>query len=115
MKAALEKWLFSYLGYLLRGRSHPKARPLDIIFCIADHFEPRRGGVSKETEVSRVKKWVEGYAEAVFRHRDASADPSIYLLYPYDEYTPEVLERRRPVPRGWASRNIFTTEIHRRA
>jgi hypothetical protein len=61
MKAALDKWFFSYVKYLARDTSFEKGTPVDIMFCLADHFEPGWGRASIETQRDRLRYWLNNY------------------------------------------------------
>jgi len=91
----LQIWLLGYIWQELRRLFQESLpTPTHIIFCIVDHFEPRRGGVSIEKEIARVYCWIEKYRQIVSRHRDYSGGIVQYsIFYPIDEYNPEVLER----------------------
>jgi len=88
-------WLPSYLKRTLKLKSGLAARrPTQIMFCIADHFEPRWGNASKEKEIQRVEIWLKGYTPIANRHRDSKGNiPQYTFFYPIDEYTPEAFEK----------------------
>ncbi len=75
MKAALEKWFLSYLGDLFRDRSFNSNEPVDVMFCLADHFEPWCGQVDAETQRKRVRAWTEGYPELAEKFKDSDGRP----------------------------------------
>lgn len=69
-------------------------RPVHVLFCLVDHFEPRWGNVSAAREKERVDTWIRKYSTAVKNHQDADGCPPRYtFFYPIDEYTPEAFER----------------------
>ena len=37
------------------------ATTIDVMFCIADHFEPDHHGADRRTRLERVARWVDGY------------------------------------------------------
>ncbi len=68
--------------------------PLHIMFCIADHFEPRweNAGIAKETE--RTDTWMKKYMAVAQRHRDSYGNIAKHsFFYPVDEYTPKVFSK----------------------
>lgn len=68
--------------------------PIDVIFCVADHFEPRVGRVSMRVERERVSRWVRRYPLLAERHRDFDGRPPRHTwFFPLDEYFSEHLER----------------------
>ncbi len=88
-------WLPSYIRQNLtrKGDSAIK-RPTHIIFCIADHFEPRWRDATIEKENERVSSWIKKYTMVVNQHHDSSGNiPKYTFFYPIDEYTPVVFEK----------------------
>ena len=88
-------WLPSYIKRTLKLKSGLAAgRPTQIMFCIADHFEPRWRNASKEKEIERVEIWLRKYMPIANRHRDSEGNiPKYTFFYPIDEYTPEAFEK----------------------
>jgi len=88
-------WLPSYIKqHLTQKNGFAQNRPLHIIFCIADHFEPRWGNVGIEKETERVDTWLDKYSSTINGHHDADGNiPKYTFFYPIDEYTPEVFEK----------------------
>ncbi len=76
-------WLPAYVGGLprrvqaraARARLARRGRPVDVLFMIADHFEPGHGGVPAEQEAARVAAWLEGYPRLAERFTDADGRP----------------------------------------
>jgi len=100
-------WLTGYLKQRF-SRKSCSLKPIDILFCIADHFEPRWGKVSPAKEIERVKIWLEKYPKAIAGHRDSERKPVKYtFFYPFDEYTPEVLNKLA----GFCKSGIAEVEI----
>ena len=59
------KWLGRY-----RSRHRFNRRPIHVVFCLADHYEPGHGGVDVATERSRVDELLERYPSLTRDHRD---------------------------------------------
>ena len=90
----IQIWLPGYIKQKLQRPLSAESKPLHIIFCIADHFEPRVGKVGVEKEIERVDRWIKGYTELINAHKDCEGMPPKYtFFYPIDEYTPAVLEK----------------------
>jgi len=91
----LHLWLPNYISQSVsRKNGLIEKRPFHVMFCLADHFEPRVGGVSSEREIQRVDTWVEQYLKLVEKYKDRSDfAPKYTFFYPIDEYTPAVLEK----------------------
>lgn len=88
-------WLSSYIKQsLVHKNKFAYGHPLHIIFCIADHFEPRWGNAGIEKEIERVNIWRDKYSTAVSGHSDSEGNmPKYTFFYPIDEYTPEAFEK----------------------
>ena len=85
-------WLPAYLRTRFARRS--TARPVHVMFCVADHFEPDWGGADLATQVARTERWVSEYPLLSRKHRDADGrHPRWTFFYPAEVYRPEVLER----------------------
>jgi len=74
---AIQQWLpHLFLNKMktmgVRTRSD---RPIHIMLCIADHFEPFHGGVSLEQATDRVSTWITQYPRLAARHHDADGKP----------------------------------------
>ncbi len=93
MLRGADKWLAGYLRSVWRrpavgdGTRH-------LFFCVADHFEPFRGGVDRAAALEAVARWTAGYAGVTGAFRDADGrTPRHTFFYPGDEYDEEVLAR----------------------
>lgn len=88
------KSMFIWLGaYFFRHRPSTPVRPVHVVFCFVDHFEPRWGNPGYETEVWRVKQWRERYALLASAHCDADGVPPRHsFFYPEEEYLPEHID-----------------------
>lgn len=91
---SLEIWIGSYLRDSLWKKRGVKTKPLHIIFCIADHFEPVSYGRSTvERERKRMLAWTEGYPKLAARHWDSDGVPPQHTwFYPADAYRADYLE-----------------------
>jgi hypothetical protein len=93
MFRSADKWL---PGYLLSVARRPRrvSRPRHLVFCIADHFEPFRGGVSREAARQAVAEWVAAYRRVAQSFRDADGRPPQHtFFYPEEDYDPDCLDR----------------------
>src|SRR5438046_1405772 len=62
-------------------------RPVHLILCITDHYEPRHGPSSREIGLRRVQAWSEEYPRLFERFRDADGRrPQHTFFYPLEEY-----------------------------
>ena len=89
----MQYWLPAYFGQLWRGRRVPRGGPVELILCIADHYEPKGGGASPEVARARVRAWVEDYPRLLGGFRDSDGRPPRHtFFYPAEEYEPEYLD-----------------------
>lgn len=109
-KKGLHLWILPYLGQrfaLLRKRDIQT--PTHIIFCLADHFEPRWENPAYEVECARVNAWVQRYPQIAQKFRDADGKfPQHTFFYPAEEYRPEHLEKLADL----CKRGFGEIEIH---
>ena len=117
LRRAQQKNAFIWLPAYLKGdwagrraRLHDAARgTVHIMFCIADHFEPRVGGPELETERERVAEWVEEYPEIAEEFRDTDGfHPRHTFFFPAEEYRPEHLDALRSLVEA----GLGEVEIH---
>ncbi len=92
----LSPWLATYLAHSIR--KFPTAplktanAPIDLILCIADHFEPRVGQASLTVERRRMALWEKKYPILASRHCDSDGVPPQHTwFFPVDEYWDEHL------------------------
>jgi hypothetical protein len=75
------KWLPRCAARSLRPRPFSDDEPIDLLLCIADHFEPGNGGVDANRAADRVKKWVNAYPEMFQRFRDCDGCPPRHTFF----------------------------------
>lgn len=87
----MQRWLLPYLRQrLARGRHTP--REVHLLLCVADHFEPRADGASREQGLERVQQWLEKYPALFARFKDSDGRPPQHtFFFPVEEYEPEYL------------------------
>lgn len=62
---------------------------MDVLFCIADHYEPDHGGADRRTQLERVRRWVDDYPRVAEGLRDADGSPPRYsFFFPAEIYDP---------------------------
>ena len=72
----LQYWLPHYLWQqMFKKRARKTKKPMHILFCFVDHFEPFHGGVDFKTAKQRVQAWVKGYPAMAEKYRDADGKP----------------------------------------
>lgn len=66
---------------------------IDVLLCIADHFEPHWGGAGDAVAAARVERWVREYPDALGRFRDSDGrSPRHTFFYPIDQYDAACVE-----------------------
>lgn len=86
-------WLAEYIWQCVAERC-PTPGTAHIIFCVADHFEPRWVKVGLQKELERVDTFILKYEKVASGHSDRDGKrPQHTFFYPIDEFTPEVFER----------------------
>lgn len=84
-------WL---LDYLFARRRPVSGKPVHVLFCFVDHYEPMWGGADPQTEGMRVDRWVRDYPKLAARHADSQGRvPQHTFFYPEEEYRHEHLEK----------------------
>src|SRR5207302_610380 len=69
------------------------SRPLHVLLCIADHFEPKRGNASAGVARERVGRWLTEYPRLAEPYADSRGrSPQHTFFYPAEEYEPEHLD-----------------------
>lgn len=84
----LHRWLGPYLLRGLRRRRRPSGG-IDVLLCIADHFEPSWGDPGDEVADARVAAWTSEYPRLFGHLRDSDGRPPRHtFFYPIDQYVP---------------------------
>jgi len=66
-----------------------QAKPVHLLLCIADHYEPQFGKPGAERAAARVQSWVQNYPRLFDRFRDCDGRPPRHtFFFPIDEYDP---------------------------
>jgi hypothetical protein len=94
-RRGLDRWLPTYVREsdkrVLPARGKPEQ--VHVLLCIADHFEPRLGGVPSNVARERVERWVRDYPRVLGGIRDSDGRPPRHsFFYPIEEYDPEYLD-----------------------
>jgi hypothetical protein len=86
------RWLPSYLLQAPRRRLPAADEPVHLLLCLADHYEPKYGGVAPEVSRARVRRWQRDYPRLA-RCRDSDGRPPRHtFFYPAEEYEPDYLD-----------------------
>jgi hypothetical protein len=108
MLRGCDKWLAGYLLSVLR-RPRAAGGERHLFFCVADHFEPFRGGASAAEARGVVRQWADGYRQAAQGHADSDGRPPRHtFFYPAEEADDECLERLKDL----VAEGLGEVEIH---
>ena len=92
-RRGLDRWLPRYLLETPRRRAPRRGRPVHLLLCIADHYEPCTGGASPEKADARVERWLTGYPRLFGGFRDSDGRPPRHtFFYPMEQYDPRHVE-----------------------
>lgn len=92
-RRALHRWFVPYARQALTRRCPVAGRPVHVLLCIADHYEPKRGQVPSDIARARVQRWLDDYPRRLGHFRDSDGRPPRHtFFYPLDEYEPQYLD-----------------------
>jgi hypothetical protein len=87
------RWLVPYVRDYGRRRAPRAGEEVHLLLCIADHFEPFSGEVSRRRASERVRHWVETYPRVFDRFRDSDGRPPRHtFFYPVEQYDAGILD-----------------------
>ena len=88
-------WLPGYVRQRMEHARTPRtAGPIDVLFCVADHFEPDHGGADAATERRRVARWLDEYPKLASAFKDADGFPPQHTFFsPLEVYRAEHIDR----------------------
>lgn len=87
-KNNIHLWLPGHVYVSLAHTPRPNSeRPIDIMFCFVDHYEPHwKDYQSMERAAARIETWLTGYPELAARHQDADGRPPQHtFFYPAED------------------------------
>jgi hypothetical protein len=88
-------WLPGYLRSRFRARADkpPHNTPIDVLFCVADHYEPDHGKADLEKQRRRIRRWATEYPALARRFKDADGvGPQHTFFSPLEEYCEDHLD-----------------------
>ena len=89
-------WISGYIKQSILRVVKPirSAKPVHVMFCFVDHFEPEWNKADDELTSLRVTEWVEKYPEIAKKHKDADGCyPKHTFFYPIEVYQEEHVNR----------------------
>lgn len=92
-RRGLHRWLLPYLLSRGRRRGPRPGEPVELLLCVCDHYEPKRGGAPPDKARARVRQWVDEYPKVFGGFRDSDGRPPRHtFFYPAEEYEPGYLD-----------------------
>ena len=71
LKKKMQYWVFSYAkSFFVNKKRFDKREPVDIMFCVADHFEPSFRAKEPATQKKRLERWLKEYPKLIESHKD---------------------------------------------
>lgn len=108
-RKGMHRWLGTYAREWSKRRAPEPGKPVHLLLCIADHFEPKRGGAPPHVARERVRRWVDEYPKLFDKFRDSDGRPPRHtFFYPAEEYEPECLDALA----GLCRKGFGEVEIH---
>jgi len=109
VRRGLHRWLIPYLLSRSSRRAPRPGEPVELLLCIADHYEPKLGGAAPPQAAARVRRWVEEYPKQFGEFRDSDGRPPRHsFFYPAEEYEPEYLDALA----GLCAKGFGEVEMH---
>ena len=86
-RKGLGPWTLTYVRERSKRRLPCAGKPVHMLLCIADHFEPGNGRATPEVARRRMRRWVEEYPRLCRDHRDSDGRPPRHtFFYPIEQY-----------------------------
>jgi hypothetical protein len=105
-RRGLSQCLWPLIRDSLRVRS---SRPVHVLLCIADHYEPLWGNPGEVVAHERVRNWVDRYPRLFSQLRDSDGRPPRHsFFFPIDQYRSDHVEAIAELCR----RGFGEVEIH---
>ena len=97
------------IAKLAAPRRRELPRPLNVLICVADHFEPSRETASYTVAAQRVSRWVHEYPKLALALEDSRGRPAQHtFFYPAEEYEPRLLDELA----GLCGQGLGEVEVH---
>jgi hypothetical protein len=92
-RRCLDRWLLPYLLQTPKRGAPRPGRPVHLLLCIGDHYEPKWNQPTPAVARARVERWCEEYPRQFGRFRDSDGRPPRHsFFFPIEEYEPEYLD-----------------------
>jgi hypothetical protein len=86
-RRSVDRWMITYIRERSRRHAPKPGQLVHLLLCIADHFEPRNGGVTPDVARGRMRRWAEDYPRLCQEFRDSDGRPPRHtFFYPIEQY-----------------------------
>jgi hypothetical protein len=107
-KKNMDIWITAYVSQHIK-KKEVTTKPVHILFCYVDHYEPQWQKVDISIERQRVDRWMTDYPNLCKNHKDADGYyPQHSFFYPEEEYREEHLAKLADL----CQRGYGEVEIH---
>ena len=87
------RWLGGYARSYGRRRRPEPGEIIDVLICVADHYEPKSQHADVEQGLTRVRRWATEFPRLFGGFRDSDGRmPRHTFFFPAEEYEPEYLD-----------------------
>lgn len=106
----VHRWLWDYaLDGLSRRSGLAEGKTVDLLFCVADHFEPLWENPPEAVGDRRVSVWLESFPKLAARHRDFDGRGQVHtFFFPAEQYRPQWIDALAQLTKG----GFGEVEIH---
>jgi hypothetical protein len=92
-RRGMDRCLIPYLRQIPKRQRVRPGKPVHLLLCVADHFEPELGNALPEVREARVELWVRNYPRLFGGFRDSDGRPPRHtFFYPLEAYDSAHLE-----------------------
>jgi hypothetical protein len=86
-RRGIDRCALPYLRQIPKRQAVRAGKPVHVLLCVADHFEPELGGAPPQVQDARVDLWVRNYPRLFAEFRDSDGRPPQHtFFYPLEAY-----------------------------
>jgi hypothetical protein len=93
-RRSMDRWLPTYVAQRSKRSVSRAEKPVHLLLCVADHYEPQHGKAPADKAMNRVDRWVQEYPRLFSHYRDSDGRPPRHsFFFPIDEYDATHVDR----------------------